>query len=91
MDESSLRAIFGRFGAIENVTILEDKGCAFVDFEEEQSAVRAQQQKGMMIEGNLVELGFGKMDERTSGAQLLGEKDRNALLCVFTGGRERER
>lgn len=84
VDESSLRAIFGRFGTIENVTILEDKGCAFVDFEEEQSAVRAQQQKGMMIEGNLVELGFGKMDERTNGAQLLGEKDRNALLCVFT-------
>jgi protein JSN1 len=36
-----LRATFGRFGNINRVKILEHKNCAFVNFDDVDSAVRA--------------------------------------------------
>ena len=60
-----LRYIFEKFGSIENINILYEKNCVFIDYYDESSAIEAQSRmKGMMLDGNLVELGFGKYEEK---------------------------
>lgn len=60
-----LRYIFEKFGSIENINILYEKNCVFIDYYDESSAIEAQNRmKGMMLDGNLVELGFGKYEEK---------------------------
>ena len=50
---------------IENINILYEKNCVFIDYFEERAAVEAQRQmKGITIGGNLIELGFGKYEEK---------------------------
>ena len=92
---AQLRALFEPFGAIENINILAEKNCVFVDFFEEASAVAAQQQmRGVArVQGDipenadlktLVELGFGKYEEKPP---LLAQEDADAVLVAFAGGR----
>lgn len=82
---AQLRALFEPFGAIENINILAEKNCVFVDFFEEASAVAAQQQmRGVMLGGHLIELGFGKYEEKPP---LLAQEDTDAVLVAFAGGR----
>ena len=60
-----LRYTFEKFGSIENINILYDKNCVFIDYYDESSAIEAQNRmKGMVLDGNLVELGFGKYEEK---------------------------
>ena len=78
---AQLRALFEPFGAIENINILAEKNCVFVDFFEEASAVAAQQQmRGVMLGGHLIELGFGKYEEKPP---LLAQEDADAVLVAF--------
>ena len=67
MSVNELRNLFEPFGPIENINVLYEKNCVFIDFFEEASAVAAQRRmRGVMIGGNLVELGYGKY-ERSVG------------------------
>lgn len=60
-----LRYIFEQFGSIENINILYEKNCVFIDYYDEKSAIEAQNRmKGMMLGGNIIELGFGKYEEK---------------------------
>lgn len=62
---TDLKYVFERFGIIENINILYDKNCVFIDFYDEQAAINAQKQmKGMVLGGNIIELGFGKYEEK---------------------------
>lgn len=82
---AQLRALFEPFGAIENINILGEKNCVFVDFFDEAAAVAAQQQmRGVMLGGHLIELGFGKYEEKQAA---LSQEDANAVLVAFAGGR----
>ena len=65
MTTAELRSLFEQFGVIENINILYEKNCVFIDYFEERAAVEAQRQmKGITIGGNLIELGFGKYEEK---------------------------
>ena len=60
---NELRNLFESFGPIENINILYEKNCVFIDFYEEASAIAAQHRmQGVMIGGNLIELGYGKCE-----------------------------
>ena len=81
---AQLRALFEPFGAIENINILSEKNCVFVDYFEEASAVAAQRQmRGVMLGGHLIELGFGKYEEKPA---VLTQEDANTVLVAFAGG-----
>ena len=44
-----------------------EKKCVFIDYYEERSAVTAQHQlQGMVLDGNIIEIGFGKYEERNN-------------------------
>ena len=63
MSVNELRNLFESFGPIENINILYEKNCVFIDFYEEASAIAAQHSmQGVMIGGNLIELGYGKCE-----------------------------
>ena len=67
MTATELSSLFEKFGPIENINILYEKNCVFIDYYDERAAIEAQQQmKGIMIGGNLIELGFGKYEEKTT-------------------------
>lgn len=62
---ADLRYVFEQFGPIENINILFDKNCVFIDYYDEQAAINAQSRmKGMILGGNIIELGFGKYEEK---------------------------
>lgn len=47
------------------MNILTEKNCVFVDFYDEKAATDAfAAMQGMTMDGNIVELGFGKCEER---------------------------
>lgn len=73
-----LRYLFEPFGSIENINILFEKNCVFIDYYDEKSAVEAHEKmKGIMLGGNILELGFGKYEER--------QNVRNYLEIVIIG------
>eukprot|EP01117_Protostelium_nocturnum_P005194 TRINITY_DN188_c0_g1_i2.p1 TRINITY_DN188_c0_g1~~TRINITY_DN188_c0_g1_i2.p1 ORF type:complete len:729 (-),score=207.02 TRINITY_DN188_c0_g1_i2:703-2889(-) len=58
-----LQNIFGRFGMIEHVKLLHGKQCAFVQFFDLESALKAHQgMMGQAINGQSVRLGWGRAD-----------------------------
>lgn len=73
-----LRYLFEPFGSIENINILFEKNCVFIDYYDEKSAVEAHEKmKGIMLGGNILELGFGKYEER--------QNVRNYLEVIIIG------
>ncbi|KNB41725.1 hypothetical protein JH06_4905 [Blastocystis sp. subtype 4] len=83
---NELRNLFESFGPIENINILYEKNCVFIDFYEEASAIAAQHRmQGVMIGGNLIELGYGKCERpnQISVVQLTSE-DAEILLVIFS-------
>lgn len=75
MTTTELRSLFEQFGMIENINILYEKNCVFIDYFEERAAVEAQRRmKGITIGGNLIELGFGKYEERSTVGLVEGLK-----------------
>ena len=63
MTVNELRKLFESFGRIENINVLYEKNCVFIDYYEEASAVAAQRcMQGVTIHGNILDLGFGQCD-----------------------------
>lgn len=79
-----LRRIFEQFGSIENINILYEKNCVFIDYYDESSAVDAQSRmKGMVLGGNIIELGFGKYEEKQIvGVSFLNEGQMNNCILL---------
>lgn len=69
---AELRSLFEPFGPIENINILYEKNCVFIDYFEEASAIAAQQRmRGVMIGGNIVELGYGKCERQVENKSII--------------------
>jgi RNA recognition motif-containing protein len=61
VSEERLRDLFGRFGQIEKVRMLPQKGCAFVNFMHMDAAVTAKSQmNGMIVGDKPMKINFGK-------------------------------
>ncbi|KAI8866074.1 RNA-binding domain-containing protein, partial [Ramicandelaber brevisporus] len=57
-----LESVFGEFGAIESIRVLNLKSCAFVNFEKLEDAVRAKNAiAGKEIDGSVVRVGYAKV------------------------------
>ena len=93
---AELRSLFEPFGPIENINILYEKNCVFIDYFEEASAIAAQQRmRGVMIGGNIVELGYGKCERQVENKSIievqsvsspvqLTPDDTEILIVIFT-------
>ncbi|KAL7317523.1 hypothetical protein PS15m_003868 [Mucor circinelloides] len=61
-----LHKMFARYGHVESARILSDKECAFVNFENVESALAAKEdlvnRLGSKVAGSVVKVGFGKAD-----------------------------
>ena len=63
--EAELNAEFGRFGKIENIRILHNKFCAFVNFDIESNAQRAKKAlNGAILGGQYIVVNYRKVGER---------------------------
>lgn len=73
--------IFSQYGHVESARILSDKECAFVNFSNVESAVKAKNdfetRLGSMLAGTPVRVGFGKADVNVAMA-LTNEAGPNA-------------
>ena len=86
-----LHKTFARYGHVESARILSDKECAFVNFENVESALAAKEdlvnRLGSRVAGSVVKVGFGKADVNLAMA-LTQEAGPNAqgptrALCKF--------
>lgn len=86
-----LHKMFARYGHVESARILSDKECAFVNFENVESALAAKEdlvnRLGSKVAGSVVKVGFGKADVSLAMA-LTQEAGPNAqgptrALCKF--------
>eukprot|EP01105_Mastigella_eilhardi_P017536 TRINITY_DN402_c0_g1_i21.p1 TRINITY_DN402_c0_g1~~TRINITY_DN402_c0_g1_i21.p1 ORF type:complete len:859 (+),score=181.37 TRINITY_DN402_c0_g1_i21:284-2578(+) len=61
--EDELRELFGRFGSIEHVKVLSSKNCAFIKYDDINSAIQAYQAMfGQSLHGQQIKVGWGKAD-----------------------------
>eukprot|EP00211_Chloroparvula_japonica_P007309 CAMPEP_0119138840 /NCGR_PEP_ID=MMETSP1310-20130426/26417_1 /TAXON_ID=464262 /ORGANISM="Genus nov. species nov., Strain RCC2339" /LENGTH=328 /DNA_ID=CAMNT_0007130071 /DNA_START=16 /DNA_END=999 /DNA_ORIENTATION=- len=59
--EEELYQMFSRFGHVDRVKIVADKGCAFINFEQLDCARRAREEmQGFNLKGRSVRINFGK-------------------------------
>lgn len=65
-----LLTLFSQYGAVENIRILPERDCAFVNFIQMEDAIQAKEmimnQMNGIIGSSLVRIGFGKADAAQS-------------------------
>ncbi|CAO3631121.1 unnamed protein product [Cunninghamella blakesleeana] len=72
----NLLTLFSQYGAVENVRILPERDCAFVNFVQMEDAIQAKEmimnQMNGMIGSSTVRVGFGKLDAQSPSAMEFG-------------------
>jgi hypothetical protein len=70
--EADLRTVFSPYGVIENIKMLKDKNCAFVNFVDIASSAAAHQagQSGLLLRGQQVRVNWGRQSDGGAAAAM---------------------